>query len=396
MTQNNILFLTFFDIFEKGGMGTFIRRIAYQLSKKNISGYIISNKSTKHTQTIGNFKIIYISPYRKGVFISNSLISTFITILREIMSILFRDLNRMFSLFSLFIKDNNIKIICVVGPPTITFSFFSIIPYWYFFKKIFSKKIVLIVRGIPVMQKNLGLLGQILYKFNYLEHITQMRLADKIVYVDDAMKKIYPKKFLKKALIIHNSVDTKMFYPKSKKILFDLLYVGRLSEDRGIWVFLKGVRILRKKYPNLRICIVGTGYLEKKVKEYIKEHNLGGNIELFSVPHNAMRDIYNKSLIIINPMLVEGIGNITLEAMSCGKCIIKSCYSSKDSIIKHKYNGILFKANDAKDLVRKIEEVIENKNLRKYCEKNARKTILKNYTPLKERDKYLSLFNGLV
>jgi glycosyltransferase involved in cell wall biosynthesis len=70
--------------------------------------------------------------------------------------------------------------------------------------------------------------------------------------------------------------------------------------------------------------IVGVGKLEDQIRKYISEKKI--NVTLRKASHEEMPTIYNESSIIVNPLIMKGswIGNITLEAMACGKCLIKS------------------------------------------------------------------------
>ncbi len=59
---------------------------------------------------------------------------------------------------------------------------------------------------------------------------------------------------------------------QSKTIKLNILFIGRIEKRKGLIYLLKAFRILRKKYRNLRLIIVGEGQRKRKMESFVKKH----------------------------------------------------------------------------------------------------------------------------
>jgi glycosyltransferase involved in cell wall biosynthesis len=71
-----------------------------------------------------------------------------------------------------------------------------------------------------------------------------------------------------------------------------------------------------------------------------------------------MPQIFNKFQVLLNPVLVEGISRVTLEAMSCGRVVIMLDYGNRYPVINAK-TGFLIK-NNLKDLIETLKYLYDN------------------------------------
>lgn len=125
-------------------------------------------------------------------------------------------------------------------------------------------------------------------------------------------------------------INLNMFKPqglkqKTKKQLgwgdkFIVLFVGRLITEKGIEVLLSSA----KNWDfGISLKIIGTGPLEKKIKERLSDLlnvELIGAVEAFRLPV-----YYNGADVLIVPSIhEEGFGRVILEALACGTPVIGS------------------------------------------------------------------------
>ena len=71
---------------------------------------------------------------------------------------------------------------------------------------------------------------------------------------------------------------------------------------------------------------------------------------------------YKKAICFVFPSLYEGFGIPVLEAMSCGCPVVLSSHSSFPEVAGEA--GVYFEMNDADDLKKKVQSLIQNKLLR--------------------------------
>jgi glycosyltransferase involved in cell wall biosynthesis len=186
----------------------------------------------------------------------------------------------------------------------------------------------------------------------------------------------------KKIKIIPNSINLKEL--KNFRNIKDknyLLYLGRIERRKGVDVLFKALEIVLKKYPNLRIYLVGAidktydkNQLEKIPFKVNKNLNfLGG------VSHSQVFDYINGAKLIVLPSLWEGFGFTLVESLSLGKLVIASNGGAFKEIIKDGRNGFLFKSGHYKHLAQKIVQSLElRKDKIKKIKSEARRTSL-NY-----------------
>lgn len=115
------------------------------------------------------------------------------------------------------------------------------------------------------------------------------------------------------------------------------------------------------------------------------------NILYFGHQKNV-NEILNIADLLVLPSLREGFGVSVIEAASLEKATIVSDIDGlRDTVIDQK-TGLLFKANDTDDFIRKITFLLDNKTISKKMGKKARENVLKKYerkTVINQYTRYL-------
>jgi phosphatidyl-myo-inositol alpha-mannosyltransferase len=180
--------------------------------------------------------------------------------------------------------------------------------------------------------------------------------------------------------VIPNGVDCERFSLNVQPIIkkegniFRILYLGRLDERKGVLIAINAFKKIHDKIPNTKLYIVGGGTLEKEACQlacnllvqdscqflgYVKREDLPG--------YYASADAY------VAPALGgEAQGIVLLEAMASGRPVIASDIEGYRAVIEDNKTGLFFKAGDAEDLAEKLQQVIQNIQMRKAMMKNAR------------------------
>ena len=174
--------------------------------------------------------------------------------------------------------------------------------------------------------------------------------------------------------------------PKNNKNLIrsGVLFVGRLSQEKGIFTIIKAWKNL-----NIHLKIIGTGPLEKNIRESENNfiHLLGVNEQKF------VRAEMSKAAFLIMPSdWYEGFPMVLVESFSQGLPIIVSGLGSLAEIVQDGFNGLHFEHGNANDLAEKVRWMIEHPDMCKKMGKNARTSYLEKYTPNKNYDELISLY----
>jgi Glycosyltransferase len=176
---------------------------------------------------------------------------------------------------------------------------------------------------------------------------------------------ITPSNFYRKKLIefgipsdkvvhIPNFIDVSKFEPHYKHDDY-FIYVGRLSEEKGIMTLIKAMEYINKS----KLVIVGTGPLENKLKEYTVKEQIK-NVEFvgFKTGKELEQLICNSRFMIIPSEWYENGPMSVLECMAYGKAIIGADIGGIPEFLSHG-NGLTFKMGNEKELSERIKELLD-------------------------------------
>jgi glycosyltransferase involved in cell wall biosynthesis len=158
---------------------------------------------------------------------------------------------------------------------------------------------------------------------------------------------------------------------RDKSLYF--LWLGRFRKYKGVWVALEAFRIFAKKHPDVKLFFAGTGPEEAKMKAKIEEWGLEGKVEFLGLISEEKKiEFMGKALGILQTSYKEGWGLTVIEAAACGTASIASNVSGLCDSVKDGKTGLLFRAGNASDCAKKMEEFYSNADLRKALESEAR------------------------
>ncbi len=212
----------------------------------------------------------------------------------------------------------------------------------------------------------------------------------------------FEKNFIKKEFKIKN---IKYIYPpsitqvkmmknsKNKFInLNKIIYVGRLSKEKGVITILKALSLLKEKNDFI-FKIYGEGNEKKKLKRFIKLNNLNKKV-LFKGFIKNKNLIFKDANLFINASWFEGLPNALVQSIN--NDVFPICSKSPGGnieVIKNGKLGLSFKLNDISDLKKKIliffkknlriNQSIKTKHLQNFTEKNSNQEYLKTLKNLK-------------
>jgi glycogen synthase len=132
-------------------------------------------------------------------------------------------------------------------------------------------------------------------------------------------------KYTHKAYVIPNGFKSERCEQMEKDVN-QILYVGRLSPEKGIVYLIRALPYILEMNPKAYLSIVGSTGTEKYMKEIEAEINrldLAKHIQIH--PWKSSSDIlqeYRKAKVVVVPSLYESFGLVPLEAVSQGTPVI--------------------------------------------------------------------------
>ena len=168
------------------------------------------------------------------------------------------------------------------------------------------------------------------------------------------------------------------------------LFIGRLAEEKGIDSLLETFK--KNKYI---LYIGGDGPYKEKV---IAASKSSVNIQYLGLLNpNEVKNMLRRCSILIFPSIwYEGMPMTLIEAFAAGTPVIASNLGAMASMIRDGYNGLHFKAGNSAELSEKVAYWGNlNKTDRIQFSENARTSYETIYTPNRNRELLLSIYNSL-
>jgi glycosyltransferase involved in cell wall biosynthesis len=105
-----------------------------------------------------------------------------------------------------------------------------------------------------------------------------------------------------KIVVLHSLyMDFETYRPAAMEKSHDLMFCGRLVSNKGLFILLDALEILKRKRPGIRLLIVGRGPLKEKIHRYAQDKGLTGNVEYLEWVSEAedLADLYRRTRILV-------------------------------------------------------------------------------------------------
>ncbi len=166
--------------------------------------------------------------------------------------------------------------------------------------------------------------------------------------------------------------DNKIYKKYENKKEFIVCFVGRLDHGKGVEGLIEVIKIMHKKYPLLKLKIIGDGPLRDYVKKEAKMNDFIEWKGFIPFGPDLLKE-YRTSHVFVFPTdsYPEGFPRVIIEALSQGVPVIASKIASVRYLLQNNYNALLFAPKDFKNLKNLIERLILNPKLVKNLIKNG-------------------------
>jgi glycosyltransferase involved in cell wall biosynthesis len=196
---------------------------------------------------------------------------------------------------------------------------------------------------------------------------------------------------------INEPVDTEEFRPASKRVNGSigqlvnepidqltnepvdspvLLYVGRLSPEKGAHVLIDALPQILNHLPRLRLRLVGGGNQQHSLRDVVNQNGLSEHVEFVgSVPHHELPRYYAEADALVIPSLSEGLPKVLPEALACGLPVIGTQVGGIPEVVQNGYNGLLVPPNAPSALGDAIVTVLGSEETSRALRANARASV---------------------
>ncbi len=192
----------------------------------------------------------------------------------------------------------------------------------------------------------------------------------KNVVISRWLEKIVDQYSGKKSICISNCIDTDKFgidIPIKKRDALSIAALYHRADHKGFKYTWKAIQMIKERYPNVRVRCFG---LSKKPKWMPNWVNYTENAN-----YRQLRRIYNDTAIFICSSIDEGYGLTGAESMACGCALASTAYRGVFEYAVDNENALLSPVKDVDAMVKNIDRLIHDKELRVRLAVAGRKTI---------------------
>lgn len=173
-------------------------------------------------------------------------------------------------------------------------------------------------------------------------------------------------------------VDVERFHPAKRNGFFKqfniqgdirLLYVGRVSREKGLDTLADGFKRLSRMRPGISLAVVGEGPYRDEMKRTLR-----GTPTVFTGPLHGedLSQAYASSDIFVFPSGTDTFGNVVLEAQASGlPCIVTDQGGPCENIVPDE-TGLIIPCADPDALIRAVLHLADTPERLDYMRRKAR------------------------
>ncbi|WDP88458.1 MAG: glycosyltransferase [Desulfobacter sp.] len=203
----------------------------------------------------------------------------------------------------------------------------------------------------------------------YYDQMDQIYVSSQNSFDELSEKGINPQKIR----IIPRGINTALFSPSKRNGILNkdygvrdnavkFLYVGRVSREKNLPLLVEAFLDICSRRKDVHLTVVGDGPYAGEMKRRLREVPASFTGYLSG---NALQEIYASADLFVFPSTTDTFGNVVLEAQSSGLPVIVSDIGGPCENMKDRGTGLVVPGDDTAALVRAMETLASDKNMRR-------------------------------
>jgi glycosyltransferase involved in cell wall biosynthesis len=161
--------------------------------------------------------------------------------------------------------------------------------------------------------------------------------------------------------------------------ILNLVNIGSFVPKKNQTFLLDIIVELNKLKQKVNCIFLGDGPLKAEVEQRAKDLNLYNHCQFLGNVENVEEYLWNSD-VYVHTATYEPLGLVLLEAMAAGLPIISLDGGGNRDLIENGKNGSILNEQDPKIFAKKILEVTDNEEMKKYNVQFAQQFDIDNYT----------------
>ncbi len=167
--------------------------------------------------------------------------------------------------------------------------------------------------------------------------------------------------------------------------------VARLSEEKGVDLFLRAVPLVLAEVPGVRFVVAGEGPERDKLTALIAELGIGGNVRMLG-RRDDMPSVYASLDVLVLPSRLEGLPMAALEGMASGCALVAAAVGAMPTVVQDGRTGLLVPVEDVPALAGAIVGLLRDPERRKRLGVAARRQVQEQFSAERMAEEYLRVY----
>jgi len=194
--------------------------------------------------------------------------------------------------------------------------------------------------------------------------------------------------------IIHCGVEPRLYLPSThtpdrKR----LLYVGRLSPEKGVPVLLESLRSVQESHPDVTLTIVGDGPSRREWEQWVAQYGLSNQVDFVGYrSQQEVRQYLRETDVFVLPSFAEGVPVSLMEAMAAAVPVVATQVAGVSELVEAGVSGYVVPPGSAEVLTAAIVALLNSPEQRSRMGAAGRAKVEADFNLALEAEKLALLF----
>ncbi len=176
-----------------------------------------------------------------------------------------------------------------------------------------------------------------------------------------------------------------------------LLFVGRLTELKGVTVLLEALQQVKKEQPDVELTIVGDGPDRDRFEAVACELDVADHVRFVGARSQAeVADQLADTDVFVLPSFAEGVPVTLMEALAAGVPVVATHVGGVAELVEHGINGYLVLPGDAVSLADALLALLDDPRSRQLFGQAGRAKVGAEFSNDIEAAKLEALFEAVI
>ena len=169
--------------------------------------------------------------------------------------------------------------------------------------------------------------------------------------------------------------------------------IRSLTDTYNIKCTLRSFAIVREKYPDARLTLLGGGPLKAELEQFVADHHIQNVTFVGQVRNTEISHYLDEADIMVSSPRFDNMPVSVLEGFRAGLLVISSKVGGVPYMIEDGRTGLLFESDNDRQMAEKMIAVVEDPEATRRMIASARQS-LEDYRWENCREKLLALYKG--